>query len=85
MYAIDRFASIRNELRGALAAYSAEAAQMQNLLMRSFEQSDEERCAAIQIGQAALDAARTRFEHAKEQYVRDVLDDAVASLPGACS
>ena len=70
----DPFAPIRNELRGALAAYSTEAAQMRNILL-TLEQSPEEQRAAIQARQASLDAARERFERAKAQYVRDVLGD----------
>ena len=78
MATTDPFASIRNELRGALADYSTEAARMHRIRLRTFEQSPED-CAAIQIRQAALDAAKMRFERAKEQYAKDVLGDLVSS------
>ena len=61
----DPFASIRNELRGALADYSTEAARMHSLRLRLYGESPEERRVAIQIRQAALDAAKIRFERAK--------------------
>jgi hypothetical protein len=60
----DPLASIRDELRRALAAYSAETARMRNM------RPSEDR-------QAALDAARVRFERAMEQYAKDVLGDIV--------
>jgi hypothetical protein len=75
----DPFASIRNELRGALADYSAEAARVRSLRLRLYSESPEERRVAIQIRQAALDAAKIRFERAQEQYAKDVLGDLVSS------
>jgi hypothetical protein len=74
----DPLASIRNELRGALADYSTEAARMRSLRLRLYGDSPERRV-AIQIRQAALDAAKIRFERAKEQYAKDVLGDLVSS------
>ena len=79
MVITDPFASIRDELRGALADYSTEAARMHRLRLRFYEESPEKRRAAIQIRQAALDAAKMRFERAKEQYAKDVLGDLVSS------
>jgi hypothetical protein len=52
---------------------------MHGLRLRLYEESPEQRRAAIQIRQAALDAAKMRFERAKEQYARDVLGDLVSS------
>ena len=45
----DPFAPIRNELRGALAAYSTEAAQMRNILL-TFEQSPRNNALLLRPG-----------------------------------
>jgi hypothetical protein len=75
----DPLTTVRDDFRAALKAHAEEGWRMQELLLQVEPAADDGHRERIQAQQMILNAAKQRYEEARNRYVREILGTLAAS------